>query len=270
MPSDLDKQTIDALRKSRVLPDLLKKVPVPQDAPVTATAGIPGLKMYEDPLLRNTDTTGYVHPRAAVQDDAMFVQPNLNSLSFFGEAPDPTLLKQTVAHEAEHLLAKRQLGTPANINSMFDQLSNNPKSKDLRSTFVRDASRVYPYLKEKYGVDSAYLDPEMLKFQGPLAPNLAYEQLATLAQIEATTGVDLTKDPYLRKNLFKSREVREIYNALTGLRQTRLDAKDLPPHTRIKEKDSGRMSDFMESVKSKEFSEGGFVAKPLPGGSKLI
>jgi len=270
MPSDLDPQTIKALQSVRVIPSLLRKTPVPQDAPVTATAGIPGLKMYEDPLLRDTETGGYVIPRAAIKDDAMFVQPDLNSLSFHGKAPDPTQLKQTIAHEAEHLLAKRQLGTPQYINVMFDKLSDNPKTQNLRSTFVRDASRVYPYLKEKYGTHSAYFDPRMLKFQDLLAPNLAFEQLAELASIEATTGVDLTKDPYLRKNLFKNREVREIYSALTGLRQTRLDAKDLPPHTRIKEKDSGRMSDFMESLKNKEFSKGGFVDKPLPGGSKLI
>lgn len=260
MPSDLDPQTIKALQSARVIPSLLRKTPVPQDAPVTATAGIPGLKMYEDPLLRDTTAQGYVVPGAAVRDDALFLKPDQprNERS------------ATIAHEAEHLLAKRQLEDAALINSMFDKLSDRPESKTLRTTFVSDASRVYPYLKEKYGMDSVYFNPEMLKFQGPRAPNLAFEQLAELASIEATTGKDLTKDPYLRKNLFKNREVREIYSALTGLRQTRLDAKDLPPHTRQKEKDSGRMSDFMEYLRDKQFSEGGFVDKPLPGGSKLI
>ena len=162
------------------------------------------------------------------------------------------------------------MDSAGNINQMFDKLSDNPKFKDLRTTFVQDASKAFPYIQEKYGIESGYFDPKMLKFQGPLAPNLAYEQLAVLASIEATTGVDLTKDPYLRKNLFKNREVREIYNALTGLRQTRLDAKDLPPHTRIKEKDSGRISDYIESIKKPKFSAGGLVDKPLLGGSKLI
>ena len=112
----------------------------------------------------------------------------------------------------------------------------------------------------------------MLDFQrehGAL-PNLAFEQMATLASIEAAQGVDLTKDPYLRKNLFKDRKVREVYNALTGLRQTRLDSKDLPPHTRQKEAGSNFFTDLIEGLKVKDFNKGGLVDKPLPGGKKLI
>jgi hypothetical protein len=261
MPNDLDPVTIKALEGRRGTAAHMRPMAIPQNAPPTVTAGIPGLKMYQDPFLEGTHTGGYI-VNAPMTTDAMFLQPNPKT---------PERGMATIAHEAEHLLAKRQFDTGApEINRMFDQLSDNPKSKDLRATFVQDAAKAFPYIQEKYGIESAYFNPRMLKFQGPLAPNLAYEQLATLASIEATTGVDLTKDPYLRKNLFKSREVREIYNALTGLRQTRLDAKDLPPHTRIKEKDSGRISDFMESIGGKSYSEGGFVDKPLPGRSKLI
>ena len=263
MPKDLDPVTIKALEQNRGTAAYLRPMAIPQNAPPTVTAGIPGLKMYEDPFLERTNTGGYmVDASPKMTADALFLRPN-------PQTPERGMM--TTAHEAEHLLAKRQFDTgPSAINRMFDQLSDNPKSKDLRATFVQDAVKAFPYIQEKYGIESAYFDPRMLKIQGSRAPNLAYEQLATLASIEATTGVDLTKDPYLRKNLFKDREVREIYNALTGLRQTRLDAKDLPPHTRIKEKDSGRISDFMESIGGKSFSEGGFVDKPLSGGSKLI
>ena len=59
-----------------------------------------------------------------------------------------------------------------------------------------------------------------------------YEQLASLAGYEAANNVDLTKDPVLRKTLFSDKDVRETYNAITGLRQTRLDARDLPTYTR--------------------------------------
>jgi hypothetical protein len=261
MPKDLDPATINALINRRGTAAHLRPMAIPQNAPPTVTAGIPGLKMYEDPFLEKTNSRGYmidIDPRTT---DAIFLKPNLQN---------PERGVATMAHEAEHLLAKRQLDSAGNINQMFDKLSDNPKFKDLRTTFVQDASKAFPYIQEKYGIESGYFDPKMLKFQGPLAPNLAYEQLAVLASIEATTGVDLTKDPYLRKNLFKNREVREIYNALTGLRQTRLDAKDLPPHTRIKEKDSGRISDYIESIKKPKFSAGGLVDKPLLGGSKLI
>ena len=58
------------------------------------------------------------------------------------------------------------------------------------------------------------------------------------AGVEAAQNVDLTKDPVLRKTLFKDRDIRETYNAITGLRQTRLDAKDLPPYTRQPEEPS--------------------------------
>jgi hypothetical protein len=261
MPKNLDPATIKALINRRGTAAHLRPMAIPQNAPPTVTAGIPGLKMYEDPFLEKTNSRGYMIDIGPRTTDAMFLKPNLQN---------PERGVATMAHEAEHLLAKRQLDSAGNINQMFDKLSDNPKFEDLRTTFVQDASKAFPYIQEKYGIESGYFDPKMLKFQGPLAPNLAYEQLAVLASIEATTGVDLTKDPYLRKNLFKNREVREIYNALTGLRQTRLDAKDLPPHTRIKEKDSGRISDYIESIKKPKFSAGGLVDKPLLGGSKLI
>jgi hypothetical protein len=125
------------------------------------------------------------------------------------------------------------------------------------------SSEVYPHLKEKYGIKSAYLDPEMLKFQEKAGrlPNLLYEQLATLASIEDTQGVDLTKDPVLRKTLFKDQDVRETYNALTGLRMTRLDARDLPPMTRVPEKGSEKEAGLTDRIKKMlGFSKGGDVS----------
>jgi hypothetical protein len=87
---------------------------------------------------------------------------------------------------------------------------------------------------------------------------LLYEQLADLAAIEQTLGVDLTKDPQLRKTLFKDRDVRETYNAITGLRQTRLDARDLPPYTRQPEKNTAQ-SLLEKAKKSLGFNGGGNV-----------
>jgi len=254
MAKDLDAKTIEALRYNKVPIELLQRTAAPKDTPVTVTAGLPSLQTYTDPTLRDTGVGGYVTSKFS-PIDAMFLEPNAKAA--------------TAAHEGEHLLARRQLETPAAINSVFDQIAGDKK---IRSSFVQDASRVYPYLQEKYGLNSGYFSPDMLKYQGSLAPNLAYEQLATLASIEATTGVDLTKDPYLRKNLFKDRETREIYNALTGLRQTRLDSKDLPPHTRQKETGSNFFTDLVEKLKTKDFGKkaGGLIDKPLPGGKKLI
>jgi hypothetical protein len=258
MAKDLDAETIEILRKNRKPVEDMRRVDVPQG--ISTLVGVPGARVYEDPSLSGTGTAGYV-PASFLPVDAMFVRPR--------SGPTGAQREHVVAHENEHLLARRQLHRPSLINTMFDDMAG-AKSNELRSQFVKDALKVSPYLEKKFGLSSAYFHPEQLEFQGAMAPNLAFEQLAELAAIEAATGVDLTKDPYLRKNLFKNREVREIYNSLTGLRQTRLDSKDLPPHTRQKEIGSSLLSDIKEKVMPKRFNKGGLVDKRTPGGSKLI
>jgi hypothetical protein len=83
--------------------------------------------------------------------------------------------------------------------------------------------------------------------------------------LEQRHNVDLTKDPELRKTLFKDPAVRETYNAITGLRQTRLDPRDLPPHTRQPENEPGFMSKLKKLI---GFADGGTV--PHAGNNKLI
>ena len=56
------------------------------------------------------------------------------------------------------------------------------------------------------------------------------EQLASLSALEQATGKFLTQDPKMRE-LFPNYKMMAVYDALTGPRQTRLDARDLPPHT---------------------------------------
>ena len=69
--------------------------------------------------------------------------------------------------------------------------------------------------------------------------------------------MDLTKDPVLRKTLFKNKEVRETYNAITGLRQTRLDARDLPPYTRQSEPTEPGVIDKLRKMIG--YANGGYV-----------
>jgi hypothetical protein len=258
MARELDAETISILRANRKPVEDLRRVPTPQG--ITTLFGTPGVQVYEDPSLSGTGTAGYV-PASFVPVDAMFVRPI--------SGHEGARREHVVAHENEHLMARRQLHRPSMVNTLFDDMAG-AKSNALRTQFVKDASKIYPYLEKKFGLNSMYFQPEMLEYQGARAPNLVYEQLAELAAIEANTGVDLTKDPYLRKNLFKNREVREIYNALTGLRQTRLDSKDLAPHTRQKETGSSLFSDIKEKVMPKRFNKGGLVDMPIPGGKKLI
>jgi len=186
--------------------------------PYTLDPGVPGATVRNMPVLENTNTRGFVFTQKGEKpvSDTMFVRPSAD--------------QQTIAHEAEHLLAKRGLGRGSSINSKFDELYGD-NGQAARNTFVRNAVDMAPYLEKKYGITDGYFSPDMLRFQGPYAPNLFYEQLASLSAAENVHGVDLTKDPELRKTLFADPKVRELYNALTGLRQTRLDSKDLPPYT---------------------------------------
>jgi hypothetical protein len=66
--------------------------------------------------------------------------------------------------------------------------------------------------------------------QSPSA--LFSEQLASLSALEQTTGKFLTQDPEMRE-LFPNTRMMAVFDALTGPRQTRMDARDLPPHTPV-------------------------------------
>ena len=221
----LDRETIALMRGEGMQPAAMQRVKPPLELNPSA-AGLPGLMMYNDPSLPGTGTAGYVmvgddNAKNPAMAQAMFLNPK------DGNKAD------TIAHETEHLLARQNLGRGSNINTKFDELIGDNGLKRIQ--FVQKAVQAAPYLKEKYGLQSAYFQPEMVEFQGRRAKNLLYEQLASLAALEQRHKVDLTKDEELRKTLFARPDVRETYNALTGLRQTRLDPRDLPPHTRVPE-----------------------------------
>ena len=238
--------------------------------------GLVSPQMRRDYSLEDTDTGGYVMESPYLSDEyANRAHPDEMWMN-----PDNKNPVRTASHEANHILARKQLGAASKVNQQFDELlgdfttKKNKAGKEekkylgrKRADFVRAASEAYPYLKEKYGIESAYLDPKMLEFQGKRdkLPLLLYEQLATLASIEDTQGVDLTKDPVLRKTLFKDRDIRETYNALTGLRMTRMDARDLSPMTRVEEPTTGTIDRFKRMI---GFAEGGHVENA--GNKKLI
>ncbi len=232
----------------------LRPAPASVSAPYTLST-IPGVRaLYDETLaLGDRETGGYANPvlkmtkRATGKEfptsDVVFLQP--------GRAAAQDL--QTRAHEAEHLLAKRGLGDALAINAKFDELMGNSKA---RRQFVEAAVKMQPYLEKTYGTQSSYFTPEMFAFQERKGkgPVLLYEQFAELAAIEQATGKDLTKDPELRKTIFKDKKVREVYNSMTGLRQTRLDARDLAPYTPIPEKEPS----MMEFIRGRlGFAEGG-------------
>lgn len=195
------------------------------------------MQVLNAPQLQNTNTLGFMlgsnriseFDKNRAQAQAVFMRPDAD--------------KNTLAHEQEHLLARQGLGTASMVNNKFDELMGKGGSA-ARTQFVKDAVGVADYLSSQYGIKNAYFDPGMLK-QGGTA---LYEQLASLAGYEAANNVDLTKDPILRKTLFKDKNVRETYNAITGLRQTRLDARDLPTYTRQPEPAAPGVTDRLKQL----------------------
>lgn len=232
----------------------LTPAPASVSAPYTLST-MPGARALYDQTLAGTTTSGYVHPALKMQSrSGKEVAPQ--DVVFLRPGRDKAQELQSRAHEAEHLLAKRGLGDATAINDKFDELM---KDSRARRSFVEGAVGMQPYLEKTYGTKSTYFMPEMLAFQDKRGrgANLLYEQFAELAAIEQATGKDLTKDPELRKTIFKDKKVREVYNAMTGLRQTRLDARDLAPYTPISEKPEGVMG-FIRSKLG--FADGGDVS----------
>jgi hypothetical protein len=220
-----------------------------QNSPSTLFAGIPGAKVVESTGLKDTNTRGFImsptsegHMRT---EDIIFLAPSLSRKALdilYKQSPktiypneNPELSQRvTLAHEAEHLL-KRRAGM--DLNDTFDNLTQQARDENyigslfkkpasvLRKEFVNDAVNVASYLKDKFKVSLPGYFREGTK------PSAFDEQVASLAGLEETFGVDLTQDPFLRETLFNDADVRRAFRAITGLRQTRLDAKDLAPHT---------------------------------------
>lgn len=222
-----DKKTADMLgsvgypRSERAT--RIKNIPA-KEMPYTA-AGIPNLLVREMPMLDDTGALGFVLNSNRVKDKTsnQAMQPNV----FLASDAAP----HTLAHEVEHLLARQNAGWTTETRDMFRRLLGSEATPGQRS-FLNGLKTSLPYLKEKYGLEDGYMDKDFIDRNGGVG---LHEIFATLSGIETHLGVDLTKDPELRKTMFKDRNVREAYNAVTGLRQTRLDAKDLKPYTRLEE-----------------------------------
>ena len=189
--------------------------------------------------------------------------------------PKVNLPEQEVAgHEMEHVLDNQGL-TPyhTGMNEQWDKLIDSQLKDNQRGEVVKRLIEHAPYLQKHWGLDSSsvnsgYFSPNVLKDPVNYHGNYLYEQLATLSALEQMNKKKLTDDPYVRNNILTTRDQRETYNALTGLRQSRLDPRDLAPYTRYEEK-----SDPSTLTKIKNalgFSKGGSIDKPVEGNSKLI
>ena len=170
-----------------------------------------------------------------------FVHSKMPDVLNIKRSQTPGTKEQTTLHELEHSLDSRGgdiLGRPdiAGMDNNFRayHLMNN----DWRpiESFVSSVIQNKDKLRDFFGQDivSGYItmDPETFKKLKIRDKDRALfaEQIASLSALEQATGKSLTRDPEMRK-IFPNTQMMAVYDALTGLRQTRTDARDLPPHT---------------------------------------
>lgn len=212
----------DALRSETTPSALNTKAKLGRD-PYTKT-GVASLMGEAYDMNMPSDTQGTTYREAV---DAP------SSRSFITYSPKDPHPELTKAHEMEHALAAQGRGAGSKLNPMWDDMVG--KEGAQRAEIVKRLVEHAPYLNKQWGlpsthVEGGYFSPGVLK--RPDARNFLYEQMATLSALEQGKNKRFVEDPYVRKNILRTPAERETYEALTGLRQTRMDARDLPPYTR--------------------------------------
>jgi len=195
---------------------------------------IPGAKPYTMAgtysLLEAIDTAmPIVSPSTAAATSGRLDDPSRTKLIRYSPiATDPDI---TRAHEVEHVLSQQNLGPPGSMSKKWNEIAPT-SSAQVMQRMIANA----PYLQEKFGLptNEFYFDPEFM--QDPNYQNMIDEQFATLSALEQLKNKRLTDDPYVRENILTTPEDRAAYNAMTGLRQTRLDPRDIPPYTPVSDK----------------------------------
>jgi len=144
----------------------------------------------------------------------------------------------TTLHELEHsmdvkggdILGRPEIGTMDNNYRAYHLLGKDwSPIRDTVKNMVDNKEKLEQFFGRP--IDDAYFRKgsyNNLKKSNDTEA-LFSEQLATLSALEQATGKFLTHDPEMRK-LFPNYQMMAVYDALTGPRQTRMDARDLPPH----------------------------------------
>lgn len=176
---------------------------------------------------------------------------------------DPFLVKEVpnlFGHEFEHQLnrkAGKRYGEDFDVvptrpeymywreNLKKFKVNPNDAEENLAFAVQSNAPYIAKLYKEKTGVE---LSPKSRIFSATGEP--LSEILAELSSIESAVKMDFTKDPVLREKLFgklNTEAMAQTYRSVTGGRQDRLDAKDLPPYTT--QKQDRTIADFFKDLK---------------------
>lgn len=240
--ADIDDSTLDQMFRMGMDPRLLKQAR-PENRPYTA-AGAFDTREYEAPQLVGKNITGLAIPR-----NKTTAGPGMGTTLTY--APDKNE-RYTRAHEYEHALTQQSLGRGSALNGKWDELTAKDDQYGTSRHEVVDALIKHaPHLVKNWGLDESdtkygYFSEPMRKQQGSAPRNLLYEQLASLSALEQISNRRLVDDPYVREHILNTPAKRETYDAITGLRQTRLDARDLPSYTRQPEKKSDWIDHFLK------------------------
>jgi hypothetical protein len=189
----------------------------------------PGVKVVTDDL--GVGTRGQMTPS----------RPDILELDY---RLTPAEKEITTLHELEHSMDARGGDMYGRPNfALMGGMDNNYRAYHLMGNdwgpvteTVKNMVDNREKLEKFFGrpLDNAYFNKQFYnsvkEVQSPSA--LFSEQLASLSALEQTTGKFLTQDPEMRE-LFPNTRMMAVFDALTGPRQTRMDARDLPPHTPV-------------------------------------
>jgi hypothetical protein len=189
----------------------------------------PGVKVVTDDL--GVGTRGKMTPS----------RPDILELDY---RLTPAEREITTLHELEHSMDARGGDMYGRPNfALMGGMDNNYRAYHLMGNdwgpvteTVKNMVDNREKLEKFFGrpLDNAYFNKQFYnsvkEVQSPSA--LFSEQLASLSALEQTTGKFLTQDPEMRE-LFPNTRMMAVFDALTGPRQTRMDARDLPPHTPV-------------------------------------
>lgn len=174
------------------------------------TWGMTPTPSYGDPVV------GAMGWNAPKRQDEMLVDPK----TF---AKGPRFAEYVKRHEESHLLSGRNTGKGVG-HPLYQKKNIATGDVDmLKYDLVKAINANRQELFEKF--------PELKESGYMLNPaNAALEEImADLNSLEENYGIDITKDPLFHK-VFRSTRNKELYNASSGYRRTRMDARDPEPY----------------------------------------
>jgi hypothetical protein len=247
------------------LKDFLQKLP--KDLPVKPVEPeevLPDVALKRKGARELESYINALNPRAQVFDVPEGYQTNYRSTPFsqsgtVGSVPirepdrinvlktlTPGQRERVLLHEAEHSMSLRggdilgevdSKGRPILTDNAYRAVAllkgNERPVREFVKNVALNKDKIDAFFGEpSFGTEFKKQSYEELRGRGKELA-LFEEQLASLSALEQATGKFLTQDKEMRKLLFPNTEMMAIFDALTGPRQTRMDARDLPPHTPI-------------------------------------